>query len=146
MTAMFVMVAAVAMAQSPEHPRHDQRGSMKIEELVSDLTSSQKSRIDAITRKSSKTIETYRKQLHAVRDSIRMYMDSREDHSAVLFPLYEREGAIQAAISKEYYRTKTAIDQVLSAEQYAKLREKMPKKQPKAKSKDHAKKKGVTKK
>lgn len=107
------------------HHKRDGKEHVKIEELVTDLTQTQRTRIDIITRRSRKTVELYRSQLHAVRDSIRSYMNKQEDHSAVLFPLYEREGMLQTEISKEYYRTKVAIDDVLSPEQYRQLQEKM---------------------
>jgi Spy/CpxP family protein refolding chaperone len=54
-------------------------------------------------------------------------MESPEDKSAVLFPLFEREGKLKSEISKEYYRTRVAIDKVLTPAQRDTLREKMAK-------------------
>ncbi len=101
-----------------------------------DLTTAQKNKIDAITRRSTKIIEGYRNQLHTVRDSIRSYMNSREDYSNVLFPLYDREGHLQSEISKEYYRTKVAIDKVLTPEQFQQMRQNLDKKRPAKKGAD----------
>lgn len=106
------------------------REEAKIETLVPDLTAAQKTRINLITRQTSKNIERLRKELDNVRDSIRSYMGSPTDHSAILFPLYDREGRLQAAISKEFYRSKVAVDQVLTPEQYKALNEKMKKQHP----------------
>ena len=61
-------------------------------------------------------------------------MNSREDHSNVLFPLYDREGRLQSEISKEYYRTKVAIDKVLTPEQFQQMHQKMDKNRPAKKS------------
>ena len=100
----------------------------KIEEFLTDLTATQKTRIDLVTRRSAKTIDFYRKQLHDLRDSIRVMMDDSRDRSAELFPLLEREGMLKSEISKEYYRTKVAIDEILTPEQIARLREQLAKK------------------
>ncbi|MCR5192753.1 MAG: hypothetical protein K6D59_05555 [Bacteroidales bacterium] len=125
-TIALVALPLLLSAQSEgNHQKREGKEHMKIENLVTDLTSTQRTRIDIITRRSRKTVELYRSQLHAVRDSIRSYMSSQEDHSAVLFPLYEREGMLQTEISKEYYRTKVAIDDVLTPEQYRQVTEKM---------------------
>ena len=97
----------------------------KIEEIITDLSPQQKSRIDAITQRSAKNIEHYRTQLDAVRDSIRRYMGLREDHSSVVFRLYDREGRLRSEMSKEYYRTKVAIDAVLTPEQFRRFQEQM---------------------
>ncbi len=121
-----VMAAAQPDKSMPrEHERPDHS---KIEQIVSNLTKEQKSRIDIIMSRSGKTLEFYRSQLHAVRDSIRSYMSSPEDHRAVVFPLYEREGMLMSEISKEYYRTKVAIDEILTPEQFKEMHTKMAKK------------------
>ncbi|MBP5189387.1 MAG: hypothetical protein J6031_00535 [Bacteroidales bacterium] len=124
-TVLLVCLAGGAMAQPKGvQPKENNVG---ITDLISDLSKVQKSKIDLITKRTAKNVENYRSQLNAVRDSIRSYMDSPNDHSAVLFPLYEREGHLQAEISKEYYRSKVAIDAVLTPEQSKMLKEKMAK-------------------
>ncbi|MCR5065639.1 MAG: Spy/CpxP family protein refolding chaperone [Bacteroidales bacterium] len=122
-----------AQASNREGRHHEQKE--KIENIITDLTPQQKSKIDVITQRSSKNVEGYRKQLKAVRDSIRLFMDSRVDNSSKVFPLYEREGRLQAELSKEYYRTKVAIDAILTPEQFARFQQHM-----KSKHAKHAKK------
>ena len=77
-----------------------------------------------VTRRSKKIIDGYRKELKAVRDSVRIYMDKPGDQSAVIFPLYDRQSQLHNAIKKEYYRSKLAIDEVLTPEQYKELQKK----------------------
>ena len=116
---LFLIVAlAFAFTLSAQAPYKGGAKKEKIEDIVTDLTPQQKSRIDAITQRSSKNVEKYRSQLKTVRDSIRLYMKSRDDNSAKVFPLYDREARLRAELSKEYYRTKVAIDAVLTPEQF----------------------------
>ena len=125
-TIIAICIAFTTMAQEPkQHKGANHKDNIKIEDFVSDLSAQQKSKIDAITRRSTKVIESYRKQLHSVRDSIRSYMSKADDLSEILFPLYDREGFLQSEISKEYYRTKVAIDKILTTEQCKQLREKL---------------------
>lgn len=137
-----VVFAASLCAQPGEQAnrdKHHPEGGKNIETLLPDLTAAQKTRIDIITRQSKKNVEAIHKKLDSVRDSIRSYMDSPEDHSDILFPLYEREGRLQAEISKEYYRAKVAVDQVLTPEQYKTLSQKMKEQRP---PKQHPRKQG----
>ncbi len=124
--AAFILVPLLTFAQQkgrdhqePKHPNDN------IEHFVSDLTATQKTRIDIIARRSRENVEKYRKELDITRDSIRSLTDSPEDRSDILFPLYDREAALQAEISKEYYRAKSSIDAVLTPEQYKTLRSKI---------------------
>ena len=120
------LVCSVQAQQGPERGRGPKdRPPMQIEQLITDLSTSQKARIHIVTLHSKKVIDNLRGQLNDVRDSIRTYMDSMGDNSKVLFPLYEREGRLQASISKEYYRAKVAIDAILTPAQYKALQEKM---------------------
>lgn len=123
---LIALVAAATATAQPEakSPRED---NMEIADFVSDLSKNQQSKIDLITKRSTKIIGNYRQQLHDVRDSIRTYMNRPDDNSVVLFPLYEREGHLQSEISKEYYRCKLSIDKVLTPEQQRTLKEKMDK-------------------
>lgn len=130
------LIAATTALMAPSHgprPHHPDKGAdgPKIEELVSDLTAAQKTRIDLITRKTQKNVEAIHARLDAVRDSIRSYMNSRDDHSDILFPLFDREANLQAELSKEIYRSKAAIDKVLTPEQFKKLHERMEANKPK---------------
>lgn len=128
---LFILAVTTLSAQLPDENGHQKDRKEKIEELVTDLTPQQKSRIETITKRSSKNVERYRSQLNTVRDSIRMYMSKREDHSSKVFALYDREASLKAELSKEYYRTKVAIDAVLTPEQFARLQEQMASKRPK---------------
>lgn len=115
---LLVFALAVAFTLSAQAPHRGGGKKEKIEDIITDLTPQQKSRIDAITQRSSKTVENYRSQLKTVRDSIKLYMGSRNDNSNKVFPLYDREARLRAELGKEYYRTKVAIDAVLTPEQY----------------------------
>lgn len=126
-----ISFAASLAAQAPQGERRHRGQKEKIENIVTDLTPQQKSRIDAITQRSAKNIERYRTQLDAVRDSLRVFMSSREDNSKEVFRLYDREGRLQAELSKEYYRTKVAIDAILTPEQFARMQEQMASKRQK---------------
>ena len=117
-------LSAVAQNERPRNRENDRNKDPKITELVSNLTATQKTRIEAITRQSGKTIDGYKKQLDAVRDSIRSYMSVQKDQSKALFPLFEREAYLQSQISKAYYKAKVDIDKILTPEQYRELREK----------------------
>lgn len=127
LTTIAVCLSCLAFAQPVSRPADSRRDrpNRPIEEFLTDLTATQKTRIDVITKRSGKTIEFYRKQLKDVRDSIRVLMDDTRDRTAEIFPLFEREGFLKSEISKEYYRTKVAIDEILTPEQYARLREQM---------------------
>ena len=129
---IFLLAAGLAFsaaAQTGKQPHHGDKDKKhpKIETLVPDLSATQRTRIDVVTRRSAQVIDGYRSQIKAVRDSIRLLMESPEDKSAVLFPLFEREGKLKSEISKEYYRTRVAIDKVLTPAQRDTLREKMAK-------------------
>lgn len=120
-----LLFSTALFAQMPNRDRRHKEKKEKIENIITDLTPQQKSRIDAITQRSTKNIERYRGQLEAVRDSLRIYMGSRDDNSDIVFRLYDREARLQSELSKEYYRTKVAIDAVLTPEQFRRLQERM---------------------
>lgn len=126
-----VVFASSLCAQSDEPAGHDRHHSEKsIESFLPDLSATQKTRIDIITRQSKKNVEAIHKKLDNVRDSIRSYMESTDDHSDILFPLFEREGQLQAELSKEYYRAKVEVDKVLTPEQHKALSQKMKDRRP----------------
>lgn len=124
-TAILVCLAGNVVAQPGAMPPKE--NNVEISDFISDLSKTQQSKIDLITKRTTKIVNNYRTQLNSVRDSIRAFMDSPDDFSSILFPLYEREGRLQAEISKEYYRSKVAIDKLLTPEQYQQLKEKMAK-------------------
>lgn len=104
---------------------------MPVDSILDDLTVQQKTLLDMITRKYSKAIEAYRHDLHQLRDTISHLMNEPGDNSERLFPLYEREGALQAKISKEFYRCKMEMDAVLTPDQQRRISESFEAKRPK---------------
>lgn len=109
-----------------QRPHQDGRGPEKrldITEIVSDLSSSQKSKLETLTGDSKKRVEALRTQQKAVRDSIGMFMDKDGDQSKVLYPLFDCEAKLQAEISREMYSTKVRIDQILTKEQRQQLKD-----------------------
>lgn len=114
-------ILAPIHAQRPhcEGPGHGPECEKRpdITELVSNLSSNQKGKLESITTDSKKRVERLRNQQKAVRDSIGKYMDKEGDHSKALFPLFEREARLQAEVSREMYTTKIRIDEVLTPEQ-----------------------------
>lgn len=117
---LLVAIALPLAAQHDGRPHGDRKKD--ITELVSDLSNIQKRKIESITKESKERVEILRMQQKAVRDSISMYMECEGDQSAVLYPLFDREGAIHAAIDREMYSGKLRIDKVLTKEQRAELR------------------------
>ena len=118
--AALLLLLTPAVAQNPNHKGSRQRD---ITEMVSDLSQSQKKRLDAITEESKSRVNALRARQKAVRDSIAMFMNMDGDHSDKIFPLFDREADLQRAISREMYSTKVRIDEVLTPEQRKKLRQ-----------------------
>lgn len=114
---LFTFYFSFSQAQRPHDEKHQARPD--ITELVSDLSSSQKSKIETLSNESKERVEKLRKQQHAIRDSIRLYMDREGNQSKHLYPLFDREAKLQAEISREMYATKVRIDEVLTKEQRA---------------------------
>lgn len=101
-----------------------------ITELVSDLSNAQKRKIESISKESKERVSSLRARQKAVLDSINMYMEREGDQSAVLYPLFDREAALHAAIDREMYSGKLRIDEVLTKEQRAELRKAFAKDKP----------------
>jgi len=120
-------VAVPVMAQHDGSRRPDKKKPAAITELVSDLNAVQKRKIDNISQKTKERLDVLRTQQHAVRDSIAMYMDLDGDQSRYLYPLFDREGQLKAAVSREMYTTKIRIDEVLTPAQRAELRKRSKK-------------------
>ena len=118
----FALCATLAMAQKPKGDNsHKERPH--IEEIVDDLSQTQKRKLNSIREESKKRIDALQVQKQAVRDSIHNLMQQEGDNSTRLFPLFDREGRIRAAISKEFYQTRLRIDEVLNKEQREKVRQ-----------------------
>ena len=97
--------------------------------LVSNLSPIQKKRLETLSSESQERTRKLRQDQKALRDSIHTYIKLPDDHSAILFPMFEREAWFQAEISKEYYRTRLQIDEILTAEQREELQQNLKKQQ-----------------
>lgn len=125
---LMLSLCSATIAQTKKfESREDGRKRPEITELVKDLSPVQKRKIETITKESKSKIEVYRNQQKAVRDSIGNIMKRPGDQSKHLFPLFDREGALQSQISKEMYMTKLKIDEVLTKEQARELKNAMSK-------------------
>ncbi|MBQ9417759.1 MAG: hypothetical protein IJU19_04180 [Bacteroidales bacterium] len=118
---LIMLLAATAWGQRP-NDAEKQHKHKNISELVSNLSASQKQEIEAIGKATSARVAALRKQQQSVRDSIHLFMDTDGDHSADLYPLFDREASLQVAINREMYAGKVKIDSLLTAEQRAELR------------------------
>lgn len=114
-----MMAAAQAQRPHREGPRPEPRPD--ITEMVSDLSASQKSKLETIAKESKEKLDNLHKQKRAVRDSIEMYMEKEGDHSKELYPLFDREAKLNALIQREMYASKMRFDQVLTADQRKEL-------------------------
>ena len=119
---VIMLLVALPVAQAQRHGRNHERNK-DVTQLVSDLSQSQKKKLDAITEQSKARVSELRGKQQAVRDSIRMYMNMEGDQSEKLFPLFDKETLLQRDISREMYSTKVKVDQVLTAAQRKQLSE-----------------------
>ena len=120
-------VMALALPVAAQHPggKHHDKKHKEITELVSDLSATQKRKIDAVSRQSKERVSALRDQQKAVRDSIGMFIDREGDQSRSLYPLFDREAQLQAAISREMYSTKVKVDALLTNEQRSELKKRL---------------------
>ena len=125
LVAVMALQCAVCFAQRPHREGPGQcrepEKRPEITELVSNLSSSQKSKLEVITNESKKRIEELRKEQKALCEKISQLMDQEGDHSKEINPLFDREARLQAEISREMYTTKVLIDQILTKEQRKEL-------------------------
>ena len=118
---MLVLLVSSAVAQRPsDKSKHKEH--FRIENIVSDLSASQKKRLNTIYDEDHKAIEKLRNEQKTLRDSIQTYIEMSGDHTAQLNPLFDRESSLQAAISKQMYATRLRIEDVLTDEQNAQVR------------------------
>ena len=117
------LMLAVALPLMAQNPHHDKKNHKEITEMVNDLSTAQKKKLDAITDASRQRVDALRAQQRAVRDSINMYMNMDGDHSRELFPLFDREAQLQCEISREMYVTKVRIDELLTPQQRKQVRD-----------------------
>lgn len=118
---ILTLTLAFGLSLSAQKPK-ELRGEHKrpdITQLVSNLTDTQKSKLETLTKESRQRVDKLRAQQKAVRDSIALYMEREGDQSKYLYPLFDREARLQAEISREMYSTKVRIDAVLTPDQRA---------------------------
>ncbi len=113
----------------PAQPSHNHGGKRdnppKVEEMVSNLSLKQKKTLLEVRERSKDRMDELKAQLNTVRDSIRDYIHREGDNTKVLYPLFDREGELQARISKEMYALRLQIDAILTPEQLKEFRQAM---------------------
>ena len=119
---LLLLALSLPMAAQHDGQKPNQKKRADITELVGNLSAPQKRKIENIHADSKARVDDLRRRQNAVRDSIRIYMDREGDQSEALFPLFDREAQLQAAVSREMYAAKLLIDEVLTKEQRAELR------------------------
>ncbi len=120
---VLMLVLAFPLAAQHKQQSREQHKQPEISEIVKDLSAPQKRKIENITLQSRQRVEELRASKRAVGDSIASLMQQDGDQSQQLFPLFDREAALQTAINREMYSTKLRIDEVLTREQRAVLRQ-----------------------
>lgn len=122
--ALSILFTIILVAQ----PSKPMRGPMakdelpNIEKMVSNLTPIQKKRIETITANSKKEVFKLKTELESIRSQIGKLNNKEGDQSSLIFPLFDRESQIMAEISKEMYRCRLKIDEVLTPEQIKEFR------------------------
>lgn len=123
---LFTLLLGGSLLAQTEGGKHRQRPGRpeppKIEEMVSDLSAIQKKKLETITKECKEKTAKLQKELDNVRTNIRTLMNKEGDQSNKLFPLFDREAALQAEVAKEMYSTRQQIDQVLTEKQLAEFR------------------------
>ncbi|MBQ7062068.1 MAG: hypothetical protein IJM88_02110 [Bacteroidales bacterium] len=124
---MMLGIVPIAFAQQRVGPPHvdEPQEAPRIEEFIHDLTPTQRTRIAEVTKKHTTRANQCRKELLALRDSIRIVMEDPTDRSKTLFPLYDREGDLMAQLSKIYYYGRVEIEHELTPEQRKLLEQKL---------------------
>lgn len=122
---MAVLLGCTLMAQGPDDPRHKHHNPPSppnVEEMVSNLSALQKKRLASVTSEGKTQADKLQAELNAVRKKIRAIMEQDGDQSDKLFPLIDREAALQAKIAKQMYSIRQQIDAILTPEQLAEFR------------------------
>lgn len=124
---LFALILSTALyAQHPQgHDQHKPHKPMDITSMVSDLSAMQKKKLETVTTESKKRVETIQAELKTIRQQIRSLMMQDGDNSAKLFPLLDREGVLQAELTKEMYNTRLQVDAILTPEQLKEFRARM---------------------
>lgn len=133
-----LVLAATVMGQHKNDPSRQHKEPPKVEEMVSDLSAIQKKKLNTIMENSRKEVDRLQAELDRVRKQINALINKEGDNSDQIFPLFDREGVLRAEISKEMYRTRQQIDNILTKEQLAEMRARLAKDCKKNSPKDKA--------
>lgn len=117
----------VLPAQPSRHHQGKRDNPPKVEEMVSNLSLKQKKNLLDVRERSHARMDELKAQLSLVRDSIRDYIHRDGDNTKVLYALFDREGDLQALISKEMYSLRLQIDAILTPEQLKEFRDALQK-------------------
>lgn len=115
-------------AQDKGQPRSKhQNMCYGIESLIDDLTPIQKRKLERLSAQTKKNIGTLKDQHSRLRDSISFLLQQTASDAIAreLYPMFEREAKLNAKIQKEYYKTRLAIDGILTDEQAQYLTQKL---------------------
>lgn len=114
-----IVLATSVMGQSKAEQSARHKELPKIEEMVNGLSAFQKKRLNSLMEDSKKEVDRLQAELEKVHKQIHALFDKDEDCSEQLFPLFDREAEIRAEISKNMYRTRIQIFDILTKEQVA---------------------------
>ena len=124
---VFLLLAVTFPVAAQRNKKPHGKKHHEITELVSDLSSAQKRKIEEVGKQSRERVFTLRDQQQDVKDSIAMYIDREGDNSVMLYRLFDREASLHVAISREMYNTKLQIDQILTPQQREEMRRSLAK-------------------
>lgn len=113
---ILLLSADVLWAQYPH--RHSAPQDDSALELIDDLTPRQKKQLERLYKESRVRIEAIKRDLKVIRDSVGSQLDLYGDHAATIYPLFDREAFLYAELSRELYRVKVKIDNILTKEQF----------------------------
>lgn len=123
---ILTLVFAIALPLYAQHDgKRPEKRQQDITEIVSDLSATQKIKVENVTKESKTRVRQLRDQQKAVRDSISFYMNCDGDQSRLLFPLFDREARLQVEINREMYNTKLCLDEMLTPAQREELHKTM---------------------
>ena len=121
-TLILIIFAALCLPSFAQQKGHDATAKTpKIEEIVDDLSLIQKHKLSTIYDETSETLSKLKAEQKEIKDSIFTLLSLPTDESERLFPLFDRENSLRAAIAKEYYSMRLRINEVLNDEQRDKV-------------------------
>lgn len=118
---LVVLIAFISIHQTFAQNTPQEKHSSHITKVVSNLTPSQKKKLERIANESKAHKEALKTEQNRLRDSIGYYMTLKEDYTEVVYRLIDQEAKVQAQIYKEMYRSKVLSDRVLTNEQFKEL-------------------------